>query len=179
MSAAYLTWDEAIEAGHITDDADGWPDTHMVPLVEHLRIRGVVTLQSCQGHRGTDDGCLWIDPTSVADGSAEALIGAPFSLVRRTRWPEERWEFWWHPSDRNAALAALNRLESATPRWRSDPVALERRAMDLVALWESMAGPSNSVYEACASDLRGAVAGAVRATTQPPEPTPTTDQEAS
>ena len=96
----YATWDEAIAAGRVTDDADGWPDRAMVPVVAELRRQGIVTLQSCAGHQGSDDGHLWTTQLLDVDTAA-------FSLVRHVTHPEERWEFWWKPADRHRALEAL------------------------------------------------------------------------
>lgn len=105
----YATWDAALAAGQVTDDSDGLPDRAIVPLVEHLRTAGVVTLQSCTGHLGSDDGVLWIrdDPAVAARIGAVLADPSPFTEVKLTHHPERRWEIGWHPND---AQRAMNRL---------------------------------------------------------------------
>ena len=104
----YATWDSA----KATDEKDGLPDRAIVPLVETLRARGIVTLQSCAGHLGTDDGCLWVLADSVDRESVLSIVGPPFSRVHFVHWPMEQWEFEWWPYNRREAVAALARLRS-------------------------------------------------------------------
>lgn len=108
----YATWDMALQEGKVTDLHDGWPDTLMVPLVERLRAAGHVTLQSCQGHQGTDDGCLWMRPWSVDDVTEKRIrrAGDPFSIVREVWHPERRIELWWDPEDMSRAIAVIEDL---------------------------------------------------------------------
>lgn len=98
--AAYQCW----LPEQATDQADGLPDTLMVPVVEALRDAGIVTLQSCQGHPGSDDGCLWFAAETFPTDVWRSLQGHPFSLVRETVWPEHRYELWWLPGDVGSAL---------------------------------------------------------------------------
>lgn len=108
----YVTWDQAIRDGQITDGPDGLPDRAIVPLVEHLRRHGIVTLQSCAGHPGSDDGCLWLaDDPRLAAKIARLIVGRhPFTAVKRTHHPERRWEIGWHPDDADRAMGALSQL---------------------------------------------------------------------
>ncbi len=105
--SAYTTWDEAIAAGDITDEADGYPDELIVPLVQNLRKAGFTTYQSCSGHAYESDGTLWIkEPpgdmfalnTGVYDRVNQVVIG-----------PEETpyWEFYWPWERRHKAIERL------------------------------------------------------------------------
>jgi hypothetical protein len=115
----YVTWDPS----RATDDPDGLPDRAIVPLVESLRGRGIVTLQSCIGHpyrgEGTAgyDGTLWVRAETV-DGAyiRHFLLRDPFDRVQLVFWPERRWEFAWRPEYADAALAALGDLLPAAER---------------------------------------------------------------
>jgi hypothetical protein len=117
----YATW----RPWQATDDPDGLPDRLIVPLVELLRARGVVTLQSCSGHRRpsptekgcwwVDNGVLWVDAATVDEGTVRALLGAPFERIHRCYWPFDQWEFLWHPTDADAAIAALATLQPGGP----------------------------------------------------------------
>lgn len=118
----YATWDPSLA----TDEPDGLPDRAIVPLVEALRSRGVVTLQSCAGHPGTDDGCLWVRADSV-DGAHLRLfvldvVGRDvFDRVSLTYWPERRWEFVWRPENAGIAMAALGWLKPADTTTATSP----------------------------------------------------------
>ena len=105
-SNPYSTWNEALA----TDDADGLPDKAIVSLVETLRVAGIVTLQSCAGHQGRADGTLWVLADAVNEASVRRLFGPPFVFIKRTWWPEERWEFIWFPWDTVQAIALLSSL---------------------------------------------------------------------
>lgn len=103
----YLTWDEAVAGGNVTDEPDGLPDRLMVPFIEALRAAGVVTLQSCQGHPGSDDGCLWVLASSVPHLTAETICLPHFEKVSHTVHPVQRWEFVWLPENFWAAMTSL------------------------------------------------------------------------
>lgn len=109
----YATWDPS----QATDDPDGLPDRAIVPLVEDLRGRGVVTLQSCAGHAGRQDGHLWVRADTVALESVHQLIvaAAADSLFHRVALmygpePTPVWEFVWPPQHTERAIAALGTL---------------------------------------------------------------------
>lgn len=125
----YATWKPELA----TDEPDGMPDRAIVPLVESLRKRGIVTVQSCAGHYGSGDGCLWVKAESVTAESALQMRGgrSPFSAIRRTRHPEDRWEFEWYPLDVDRAMKALEHLvavkdrelrPAVLPRWIVLPI---------------------------------------------------------
>jgi hypothetical protein len=107
VSDPYETWDSALANGKASDEPDGWPDLAMIPLVEWLRAAGIVTLQSCSGHPGTDDGHLWIDATTVPDAAVDGLDWSPFTAVALHLHPRRFWEFVWLPEDRARATASL------------------------------------------------------------------------
>lgn len=109
MTDAFATWDDAIAAGHVSDDPDGLPDRAIIPLVEDLRAAGIVTLQSCAGHTGSADGVLWVReegtwPACVGD----LLINAElFTEIKFAYHPERRWEIGWLPQDAGMAMARI------------------------------------------------------------------------
>ena len=105
IDAAYVTWDRNLQ--FMSDEPDGMPDRKVVELIGTLRKRGIVTLQSCAGHEGTDDGCLWIRASSVSYREMVLLTGDPFSRVYKTFWPDEMWVFEWNPTFWATAIARL------------------------------------------------------------------------
>ena len=109
----YSTWDAATP----TNEPDGLPDKRIVPLVEYLRSIGVITLQSCIGHKGYSDGTLWICADSVDEESIRHLFGTPFVFIKRAWWPKEQWEFVWFPWDAKQALDALYKLQPFGYEW--------------------------------------------------------------
>lgn len=112
MTNHYASWDDAVRVGNVTSEADGLPDTAMVPLVQAIREHtSLVTLQSCQGHPG-NDGHLWLLSRTVPLRLERTLVQQedPFWLVRQTYWPQGRLELWWHPDRRDEAVAALRSL---------------------------------------------------------------------
>ena len=102
----YATW----HPSEATDAPDGLPDRAIVPLVEALRETGVVTLQSCAGHEGTDDGHLWIRADSVTTKTIVRLDRSPFTYIRLQIWPVEQWELGWDPSQLESAIQVLSTL---------------------------------------------------------------------
>jgi hypothetical protein len=114
----YSTWDDAIRQGFVTDQQDGLPDRGIVPLVEELRARGIVTLQSCTGHQGSEDGCLWVRADTVTEASVYKvtrswMYPATFDFVKLTIYPERRWEFTWRPHRLRVAMKLLARLAAS------------------------------------------------------------------
>ncbi len=109
----YSTWDAATP----TDEPDGLPDKKIVPLVEYLRGIGIVTLQSCIGHKNHSDGTLWVRAESVDEESVRRLFGSPFVFIKRAWWPEEQWEFDWFPQDAEQAVTALFKLKPIGYEW--------------------------------------------------------------
>ena len=107
--SAYAVWDENLV--HASDEPDGMPDLKIVELITTLRKRGVVTLQSCAGHEGTDDGCLWMRASSVSYRGMVLLSGDPFSRVYKTFWPDEMWVFEWNPAFWATAIARLMTIQ--------------------------------------------------------------------
>ncbi len=103
MVDPYSTW----EPERATDEPDGLPDKAMVLLVEYLRSIGIVTLQSCAGHEGHSDGTLWVLADTVNEASVRRRFGTPFVFIKRTWWPENRWEFIWFSQDTAHAIAEL------------------------------------------------------------------------
>ena len=99
---AYAAWDPTTA----TDKPDGLADVGIVPLIEFLRARGIITRQSCSGHLGSDDGNVMFDPATLPE-SVRQLRGHPFSVVRETYEPEPWFELWWHPADLDEAVAAI------------------------------------------------------------------------
>lgn len=97
---AYATWLPELA----TDEPDGLPDRGMVPLVESLRSAGFTTYQSCYGHDGQGDGCLWI-----AEAPQFKYDFGPFSRIQVVlHGPEGRaWEWWWEFPNAEAALSIL------------------------------------------------------------------------
>jgi hypothetical protein len=108
----YATWDSALADSKASDEPDGWPDLAMIPLVEWLRAAGIVTLQSCAGHLGTDDGHIWVDADSEA---VYGLDWSPFTKVALHIHPKWFWEFMWLPEDRDRATASLWLLPRLSP----------------------------------------------------------------
>lgn len=102
----YATWDP----GRATDEPDGLPDRAIVPLVEHLRALGIVTLQSCAGHQGSD-GTLWVRADTVDPVAVRWLPMRPFDRMQRVVWPEDRWEFHWRPDHAQQAIDVLYALQ--------------------------------------------------------------------
>lgn len=119
----YATWEPSAATG----DPDGLPDTLIVPVVEELRRRGVVTLQSCQGHVGSSDAHLWFR-ADLTDEQARSLAATPgMAKVTRMFSPEDCWEAWWVASDRDraayegcvAAILAVASPVAAADDWQS------------------------------------------------------------
>lgn len=71
----YVTWDRYKDRA--TDFDDAYPDKKMVPVVEQLRAAGIVTYQSCQGHKLNDyvrsSGLLWLAGTALSDDALTRL----------------------------------------------------------------------------------------------------------
>lgn len=115
---AYATWDDAIAKGNTSDAHDGLPDNRIIPLVEHLRAKGLVTLQSCTGHTPTGpgmfdgtDGHLWVldePPFQPVLGDIDETL---FQQISWTVWPVPRLELLWLPAVFDAAAEHLMRLE--------------------------------------------------------------------
>lgn len=106
----YGTWTPA----EATDVPDGLPDIAIVPLVETLRRNGIVTLQSCAGHVGSDDGGLWVAASTVSEPSVRrAANSGAFERVARMIHPWQQWAFRWLPENFDEAETALLELERA------------------------------------------------------------------
>jgi hypothetical protein len=93
----------------------------MIPLVECLRAAGIVTLQSCSGHPGTNDGHLWIDATTVPDAAVDGLDWSPFTAVALHLYPRRFWEFTWLPIGLERAESSLWLLPKLTTRLDRPP----------------------------------------------------------
>jgi hypothetical protein len=106
----YAKWDPA----QATDESDGKPDIRIVPTVEELRRRGIVTSYSCSGHETgrSFDGYLAVVADSVDDQSVKRLVGLPFSSIYLHIWPlPVSWVFRWRPIDAPEAMDLLTWLE--------------------------------------------------------------------
>lgn len=118
---AYDNW-RPLEATNVA--GDGRPDARIVPLVEHLRCKGVVTTHSCSGHAVHETPIPWrldypmdgylavLDSTISAESVLTTLVDC-FSGVEMHVWPEPmvivfRWR-WRHAL---AAIAHLYDLEA-------------------------------------------------------------------
>lgn len=103
---------------------DGNADARIVPLVEHLRRKGVVTTHSCSGHAVHEtpiawrlehpmDGYLAVLDSTVTPESILTMLAGCFSGIEMHIWPEPmvivfRWR--WHNA--NDAIAHLYDLEA-------------------------------------------------------------------
>ena len=119
---AYVTWDQAVEKGRVSHAPDGYPDIKIIPLVRALRRVGIITTQSCYGHPGHSDGCLWIAAGTLSPDRALRVDRTPFSEIKRQYQPNDVWEFWWNPSDAGRATVVLAALNSSTGQ-QTAPVA--------------------------------------------------------
>lgn len=104
---------------------DGNPDARIVPLVEYLRRRGIVTTHSCSGHAQVElpaewgvnypmDGYLAVLDHTVTPESVVDMLSGCFSSIEMHIWPEPmtivfRWR--WH-----SATEAMMRLRYLEPR---------------------------------------------------------------
>lgn len=119
---AYDFW-RPLEATNLA--GDGNADARVVPLVEHLRRKGVVTTHSCSGHDVPEtpigwrlnrpmDGYLAVLDDTVTPESIMEVRGDPFWGVEMHIWPEPlvivfRWKW-------DRALDAIARLYDLEPR---------------------------------------------------------------
>lgn len=117
----YATW----QPDNATMQTDGKPDTLIVPLVEALRARGIITRASCQGHgagecaidhdrRGSlckHPGYLIVDATTLDPISALRVEGPLFSRIECTTYPHFTWRFNWSAENRYDAIDCLLQLE--------------------------------------------------------------------
>lgn len=157
----YVTWDPS----EATDDPDGLPDRAIVPLVESLRARGIVTLQSCIGHpyrgEGTAgyDGTLWVRAETV-DGAhiRHFLLREPLDRVKLVHWPERRWEFGWRPEHADAAVAVLDGLLPAVAELAPEPAGGPGWDRDTILDAAHLMGPAGDFGALAATQLRALLA---------------------
>lgn len=119
----YGTWDP----WEATNEPDGLPDIAIIDLIEYLRDKGVVTLQSCAGHIGRSDGGLWIAASTVSEKSVRRIATSPLERVARMIHPWQQWALRWLPQDFNEVEAVLRTLETTGEEVRSDGRREERR----------------------------------------------------